>query len=132
MLHFNWLHLEFFTEALLEFLGKFFAEFWMRNGNQTLCALAERLTAKLRHAVLGDNIIDIAAASGNRPPVVMVVTILDADSSLVVECSAMMERPPLDKFAPRTKSIWPPMPEIWRRPIASAQTCPCRSTSTQE
>ena len=24
------------------------------------------------------------------------------------------------------------MPEIWRRPIASAQTCPCRSTSTQE
>ena len=66
MLHFNWLHLEFFTEALLEFLGKFFAEFWMRNGNQTLCALAERLTAKLRHAVLGDNIIDIAAAGGNR------------------------------------------------------------------
>ena len=45
-----------------------------------------------------------------------------ADSSLVVECSAMMERPPLDKFAPRTKSIWPPIPEIWRRPIASAQT----------
>ena len=66
MLNLNWLHLEFFTEALLKFLGKFFAEFWMRNGNQTLCALAECLTAKLRHAVLGDNVIDIAAAGGNR------------------------------------------------------------------
>ena len=64
MLNLNWL--QFFTEALLKFLGKFFAEFWMRNGNQTLCALAECLTAKLRHAVLGDNVIDIAAAGGNR------------------------------------------------------------------
>ena len=66
MLHFNWLYLKFFTEALLEFLGKFFTEFGMRNGNQTLCALAKRLTAKLRHAVLSDNIIDIAAAGRYR------------------------------------------------------------------
>ena len=66
MLNLNWLHLEFFTEALLEFLGKFFAEFRVCDSNQTLCALAERLTAKLRHAVLGDNVIDIAAAGGNR------------------------------------------------------------------
>ena len=66
------------------------------------------------------------------PPVVIVFTIFDFDSSFVVECSAMIDRPPFDRFAPRTKSICPPIPEICLSPIASAQTCPCRSTSTQE
>ena len=38
----------------------------MRNRNQTLGALAQRLPAQLRHTVLGDDIVDVTAAGRDR------------------------------------------------------------------
>ena len=44
----------------------------------------------------------------------------------------MMDRPPLLRAAPRMKSTWPPVPEIWFRPMDSEAIWPIRSTWTQE
>src|ERR1017187_8263617 len=44
-----------------------------------------------------------------------------------VDGRVMMALPPCERAAPRTKSIWPPIPEYMRWPIESAQTCPVRS-----
>ena len=44
----------------------------------------------------------------------------------------MIARPSSASDAPRTKSIWPPMPEYMRGPMESAQTCPVRSISMAE
>ena len=38
--------------------------------------------------------------------------------------------PPLDRYAPSTKSCWPPAPLICLVPAVSPLTCPYRSTST--
>ena len=51
---------------------------------------------------------------------------------LTVEGMAMMDTPPLLAEAPRTKSTWPPTPEICLGPMLSEATWPIRSTCTQE
>ena len=43
-------------------------------------------------------------------------TILDTVPLAAVAGKAMMDTPPLDADAPRTKSTWPPAPEICFRP----------------
>src|SRR5262249_48888434 len=43
---------------------------------------------------------------------------------------AMIERPPLLRAAPRTKSTSPPVPDIWRIPRLSEFTWPVKSTCT--
>lgn len=46
-----------------------------------------------------------------------------------VEVNAIKLLPPLDWHAPRTKSIWPPEPDMCFVPTDSAQTWPKKSTS---
>ena len=49
-----------------------------------------------------------------------------------VEGMAIMEIPPFDKAAPRTKSTWPPVPLNCFKPNVSEATWPIKSTSMQE
>src|SRR5215510_8653812 len=57
-------------------------------------------------------------------------TIRDTLPPSAVLGRAMIERPPLLRAAPRTKSTSPPVPDIWRVPRLSEFTWPVKSTCT--
>ena len=57
---------------------------------------------------------------------------MDTAPLAAVDGKAMMDTPPLEADAPRTKSTWPPAPEICFRPTDSEATWPIRSICTQE
>ena len=50
--------------------------------------------------------------------------------SVIVEDMQMKLLPPLDRYAPMTKSSWPPVPEMWRVPALSELIWPKISIST--
>ena len=59
-------------------------------------------------------------------------TIFELFPPCAVEAMAIMDTPPFDIRAPRTKSTCPPTAEICFSPMLSAQTCPCKSTYIQD
>ena len=57
---------EFLAETTLVFLRQLGAELGVRNRNQALCTLTQRLATQLCHAVLGHNVVYVAPAGRYR------------------------------------------------------------------
>ena len=107
--------------AALGLEGQLVAEVGVRDGNEVLHALAERQAAKLRDAVLRDDIVHVVLAGGAQRTGGEDGLDLAYGAALAVEVKAMKLCRPLDWHAPRTKSTWPPVPERCV-PMLSAQT----------
>ena len=109
------------------------AEVGVRDADERHRALPDVLAPQVGDAVLGDDVVDVAAARDDaralpRATGRMRLTV----AVLRGEGSAMMGLPPLLRAAPRMKSTWPPMPEKKRPPSVSAATWPVRSTASAE
>jgi hypothetical protein len=87
------------------------AEILVRDTQQRLGPLPQRLAPEVHGAVLRDHPVHVPRMVTTPPPGVIDATTRDMRPSDAVDGSAMIGTPFGDSAAPRMKSIWPPIPE---------------------
>ena len=88
--------------ALFGLEGQLVAEVGVRDGDQLAGTLAKAAAAQMRHAVLGDDVVDIVLARRDDGAGVRMDLILLIVPPLAVDVKAMKLLPPRDWQAPRT------------------------------